>query len=132
MKRTHSDSVGRQRDRSGIALMIAIITVVVATGLILGLTRQMISRTRQAERRLWTLQAEVVADAVEAGLRRTLRSDSEVSVESWSPALPGPSGPAGKVTITRGGSSEHPTFHVEVRVPADTDAPAIAIRDLAE
>lgn len=118
--------------RSGIALMIAIVTVVVATGLILGLTRQMIARSRQAERRLWMLQAEVLADAVEASLRQTLRSDSEVSVESWTPALPGPSGPAGKVTITRGGSSEHPTFHIEVRVPSDVDTPAIAIRDLSE
>ena len=112
--------------------MIAIITVVVATGLILGLTRQMITRTRQADRRLWGLQAEVLADAVEASLRRTLGSDSDVSIETWSPPLPGPSGPAGKVTVTRSGSSEHPTFHIEVRVPADIDTPAVAVREISE
>jgi len=112
--------------------MIAIVTVVVATGLILELTRQMIVRGRQAERRLWNLQAEVLADAVAASIQRTLQSDSEFLMETWNPPLSGASGPSGRVTITRRGSSEHPAFHVEVRVPADTDVPAIAARDVAE
>jgi hypothetical protein len=92
----------------------------------------MVDRTRQAERLLWALQAEMMADAIEAQIRRSLSSDSEFSMAEWNAPLPGSSGPLGKATIVRGGSSEHPAYHVEVRVPADEIVPAIVMRDITE
>lgn len=118
--------------RSGIALMISIVALVLATGIVVGLVRRMVDRTRQVERQLWTLQAEMVADAIEDRVRKSLESGSDVATEDWSPPLPGSSGPTGNVTIVRKGSAEHPSYHIEVRVPSDETVPAIVIRDIAE
>ena len=118
--------------RRGFALLIAIVVMVMSTGIVVGLVRQMIMRTRQAERQLWVLQAEMMADAIEHEIRRSLHSDSDFAAEDWSPPLPGSSGPLGVATIVRGGSSEHPAYHIEVRVPADELVPAIVKRDITE
>ena len=118
--------------RRGFALIIAIVVTVLSTGIVVGLVRHMIERTRQAERQLWTLQAEMMADAIEHEIRRSLRSDSDFAAEDWNPPLPGSSGPLGVATIVRGGSSEHPAYHIEVRVPADEIVPAIMMRDITE
>ena len=114
------------------ALIVAIVIMVLVTGIVVGLVRRMVERTRQAERQLWMLQAQVMADAIEEHIRQSLDSDSDFSMNQWNVPLPGSSGPLGAATITRGGSSEHPAYRIEVRVPADELVPAIEIRDVSE
>lgn len=108
--------------RSGAALIVAMICLLLVGALSTTLVRTALMQREQVERAQWQLQAEWLA---EAGLERALANqqrDAAYAGETWRPTS-SPQGPViGRVTIdvTAGGdASQGPVIRVTVDVPDD-------------
>lgn len=99
----------RSVQRTGTALIVAIVALVLVTAICFSLVRITLSAAEQAERQHWRRQSMWLADSALNQAAARLRIDAEFTGEVWELAVPGETGEVpGRIVVKVAPAPENP------------------------